>query len=285
MKYYSFLITLLFGFVLGTVLSCKKEYNNTKSYSESGDSLTLSSSMETLDQEGSNKAINKSVFDFSPTSTTGQIIKHNYYSLSYSEKAEQAEWVAYELKKTYLKNSIFKRPYFIKDPSVTTGSAHWRNYKRSGYDKGHLCPGADMEFDINAYNDTFFTSNISPQNREFNGGIWNRLEQKVRYWAAKYDGVYVVTGGVLSTQIRTIGDEDVVVPKYFYKVLLDDSIGSYKMIAFLIPNEKSERPLYDFVVSVDSLEKMTGIDFFPKLNDKIENSLEKRNDYKEWFFN
>lgn len=223
-------------------------------------------------------------FDYLPTSTTKQIVKHDYYSLSYNEKYEQAEWVAYELKKSYVRSSNFERPYFIEDPKVKTRSADWRNYKKSGYDKGHLCPAGDMEFGINAYNDTFFTSNISPQTHDFNGGVWNRLEQKARYWATKYDGVYVVTGGVLQPNLKTIGQEKVLVPNYFYKILLDNSNGKYKMIAFLVPNAKSNKPLYEFVVSVDSIEKMTLIDFFPKLDDKIENSLEKRSDYKDWSF-
>ncbi len=227
---------------------------------------------------------NKS-FDYLPTSTTNQIVKHEYFTLSYNEKYEQAEWVAYELKKSYVRNSNFKRPYFIEDPKVKTGSADWRNYKKSGYDKGHLCPAGDMEFVINAYNDTFFTSNISPQLHDFNGGVWNRLEQKVRYWATKYDGIYVITAGVLQPNLKTIGQEKVIVPKYFYKILLDNSNGKYKMIAFLVPNEKSDKPLYSFVVSVDSIEKMTGINFFPKLEDKTENSLEKNSDYKDWSFN
>jgi len=224
-------------------------------------------------------------FDFLPTSTTHQIIKHDYFTLSYNEKYEQAEWVAYELKKSYIRSSNFKRPYFMEDPKVKTGSADWRNYKKSGYDKGHLCPAADMEFTINAYNDTFFTSNISPQNHDFNSGVWNRLEQKVRYWATKYDGVYVITGGILKPSLKTIGKEEVLVPNYFYKIVLNNSNGNYKMIAFLVPNMKSNKPLYDFVVSVDSIEKMTGIDFFPKLDDKTENSLEKNSDYKAWSFN
>jgi endonuclease G len=224
-------------------------------------------------------------FDFLPSSTTNQIIKHDYFTLSYSEKNEQAEWVAYELKKSYVRNANFKRPYFIEDSKVKTGSADWRNYKKSGYDKGHLCPAGDMEFALNAYNDTFFTSNISPQIHDFNGGIWNRLEQKTRYWATKYDGVYVITGGVLNSSLKTIGKEEVSVPNYFYKILLDNSNGDYKMIAFLVPNIKSSKPIYDFVVSVDRIEKLTGINFFPKLNDKTENSLEKNSDYKAWSFN
>ena len=224
-------------------------------------------------------------FDFLPSSTTNQIIRHDYYTLSYSEKHEQAELVAYELKKNYVKNNDFKRPYFIEDPKVKTGSADWRNYKKSGYDKGHLCPAGDMEFALKAYNDTFFTSNISPQLHDFNGGIWNRLEQKVRYWATKYDGIYVVTGGILHPSLQTIGKEKVSVPNYFYKILLDYSNGQYRMIAFLVPSKKSDKPLYDFVVSVDTVEKMTGIDFFPKLDDKIENNLEKASNYKAWSFN
>jgi len=233
---------------------------------------------------GSEPVSQKPFFDFLPTSTTKQMVKHDYYTLSYNEKYEQAEWVAYELKKSYVRSSNFDRPYFIEDPKVKTGSADWRNYKKSGYDKGHLCPAGDMEFAINAYNDTFFTSNISPQKHEFNGGVWNRLEQKVRYWATKYDGVYVITAGVLQPNLKTIGQEKVLVPNYFYKILLDNSNGQYKMIAFLVPNAKSNKPLYEFVVSVDSIEKMTGIDFFPKLDDKTENRLEKNSDYKAWSF-
>lgn len=233
----------------------------------------------------SKNIISKPAFDFLPTSTTNQIIKHPYYTLSYNEKHEQAEWVAYELKKSYVKNNDFKRPFFIEDPKVKTQSADWRNYRNSGYDKGHLCPAGDMEFDRNAYTDTFYTSNISPQLHDFNAGIWNRLEQKTRYWATKYDGVYVVTGGILTPSLQTIGQEKVSIPKYFYKVLLNQSNGQYRMIAFLVPNKKSNQPLYDFIVSVDQLEKMTGIDFFPKLEDKIEHRLEKGSDYKEWSFN
>lgn len=224
-------------------------------------------------------------FNYLPTSTTNQVVIHDYFTLSYNEKHEQAEWVAYELKKSYVNNNNFKRPYFTEDKKVKTKSADWQNYKNSGYDKGHLCPAGDMEFSISAYNDTFFTSNISPQLHDFNGGIWNRLEQKVRYWAIKYDGVYVITGGILQSSLKTIGKEHVSVPNYFYKILLNNSNGKYKMIAFLIPNKKSDKPLYSFVVSVDSIEKMTGIDFFPQLNDNIESVLEKNTDYKSWVFN
>ena len=219
-----------------------------------------------------------------PTSTTNQIIKHDFYTLSYSEKYEQSEWVAYELKKSHLSKSNLDRPYFIDDPLVETGSASWKNYKRSGYDKGHLCPAADRRFSRAAFDETFYTSNISPQLNDFNAGIWNTLEQKTRYWAAKYDGLYVITGGVLCENLESIGNENVAVPDYFYKILLDKSRGEYKVIAFLLPHEASEKPLYNFVVSIDEIEKRTGIDFFPNLPDAIENKLEENSDYKKWSF-
>ena len=221
---------------------------------------------------------------FLPTSTTGQIVHHKGYSLSYSEPNEQAEWVAYELKKSQLSNAHFKRPYFEIDKAVKTGAANWRHYKNSGYDRGHLCPAADRNYNESAFDETFLTSNISPQKHDFNAGIWNILEQKVRYWAAKYDGVFVVTGGVLSKGLKTIGEEHVAVPKQFYKIILDNTNGRIKMIAFLIPHEQSSKPLYSFVVSVDSIEKLTGIDFFPELEDSVENKLEASSNYKKWSF-
>jgi len=224
-------------------------------------------------------------FDFLPTSTTQQIVIHDTYTLSYAEEYEQAEWVAYELKQNDISNANFVRPFFIEDKQVQTGSADWRNYKKSGYDKGHLCPAGDRKFSKKAFDETFLTSNISPQKHDFNDGIWNRLEQKIRYWATKYNGIYVVTGGVLESGLATIGNENVAVPKYFYKVVLDEDNGKFRMIGFLVPAVDSDKPLYEFVVSVDEIERRTGIDFFPKLGDTTENRLEKSSDYKSWSFN
>ncbi|WP_157491956.1 DNA/RNA non-specific endonuclease [Gelidibacter mesophilus] len=220
---------------------------------------------------------------FLPSSTTGQVIHHQRYSLSYSEPHEQAEWVAYELKKSHLSKSNFKRPYFEIDPAVKTGAASWRNYKNSGYDRGHLCPAGDRNYNQKAHDETFLTSNISPQNHEFNAGIWNSLEQKVRDWARKYDGVYVVAGGVLKDNLATIGNEKVAVPEHFYKIIYDPN--NQKMIAFLMPSKDSKEPLCKFVVPVDSVEVLTGIDFFPQLEDVLENKLEAMSTYYGWSFN
>jgi endonuclease G len=228
-------------------------------------------------------AFQKAKINLLPASTTHQLIRHDFYTLSYSERYEQAEWVAYELKSN-AGSANYKRPYFIQDPKVNSRSADWRNYKNSGYDKGHLCAAGDMKFSEHAFDDTFFTSNVSPQLHAFNDGIWNRLEQKTRYWAGKYNGIYVVTGGILKPGLKTIGKEKVAVPDAFYKILLRQTNGKYEIIAFVVPHSDSNKPLYDFVVSVDQIEKMTGIDFFPDLDDATENNLERRNDYKAWSF-
>lgn len=211
-----------------------------------------------------------------PTSTTGQVVKHSYYCLSYSEPYEQAEWVAYALSKSQLTYEDRRRPYFIEDPWVTTKSADWRNYRGSGYDRGHLCPAGDRRFSVQAYNETFYTSNITPQDKEFNAGLWNRLEMQVRAWAKRYGIVYVYTGGILTSGLEEIGEEDVDVPKYFYKIVARGTPEDLKVIAFIVPNYESNLPLENFLVSVDAIEERTGIDFFHHLSKSQEELIESK---------
>ncbi len=220
-----------------------------------------------------------------PSSTTGAIVAHSYYSLSYNEPFEQAEWVAYMLKKSQLTRDQRKRPFFIEDPKVKTKSADWRNYKGSGYDRGHLCPAGDRRFSEQAYNETFYTSNISPQDRDFNAGVWNRLELQVRAWAGRYDELFVVTGGVLEPGLREIGEEDVDVPRYYYKIVARGEPNAPKILAFLFLGKESTKPLGQFTVSVDEIEKRTGIDFFENLPDGLEASLEGKVEVGDWNFN
>lgn len=222
--------------------------------------------------------------NFLPSSTTGAIVKHRYYSLSYNEPFEQAEWVAYVLKKSQLTRDQRKRPFFIEDPKVKTKSADWRNYKGSGYDRGHLCPAGDRRFSEQAYNETFYTSNISPQDRNFNAGIWNRLELQVRDWAGHYHELFVVTGGVLEPGLQEIGEEDVDVPRYYYKIIARGAQDNPKILAFLFLGKESTKPLRQFTVSVDEIEKRTGIDFFENLPDELEARLERDLAIGDWQF-
>ena len=222
--------------------------------------------------------------DLLPTSTTGAIVEHDHFLLSYHEAYEQAEWVAYRLKPSDLTHDDRRRPYFIEDPRVRTKSADWRNYRGSGYDRGHLCPAGDRRFSEYAYNETFYTSNITPQHADFNAGIWNRLEQQVRYWAKRHGTLFVVTGGVLEKGLPSIGDEDVAVPKYFYKIIFRGDKTNVKVIAFLFPHKESQAPLQQFLVSVDELERMTGIDFFEKLPNTLEDRIESKVVIDGWKF-
>ncbi|GMN09957.1 DNA/RNA non-specific endonuclease [Croceitalea sp. MTPC9] len=221
---------------------------------------------------------------FLPSSTTNAIISHNYYMLSYNEPFEQAEWVMYELKKSHLTYDDRKRPYFIEDPKVKTKSADWRNYKRSGYDRGHLCPAGDRRFSEYAYNETFYTSNISPQRKDFNAGVWNRLEQQVRQWCKRYGDLYVVTGGVLEDGLEEIGDEDVDVPNAFYKIVFRKSNDKIKIVAFLFPHRETQEPLANFLVSIDQIETKTGIDFFHDMPKEAQRNLERKVLKKDWNF-
>jgi endonuclease G len=260
----------LYSIFLAIFSSC--QINNEKT-TETTDTITVPTT--------ENYTVNNA-FSFLPTSTSNVIYEHKGYTFSYLEPHEQSEWVAYLLEDGKWKFSNLERPLFEQDPIVKTESAHWVNYKKSGYTKGHLCPAGDRKQSQELYNETFFTSNASPQLYDFNAGVWNRLENKVRYWAGKYDGIYVITGGVLTDDLETIGKENVSVPKYFYKVLLTKD--KTRMVAFLVPHKKSNLPLYEFVISVDELEQKTGINFFPKLNDATENKLEASKDYKGWSF-
>ncbi|MEM6892787.1 MAG: DNA/RNA non-specific endonuclease [Bacteroidota bacterium] len=214
----------------------------------------------------------------------GEIVMHQYFMLSYRDAYEQAEWVAYVLKPEQLTQDDRRRPYFIEDPKVSSKSADWRNYKGSGYDRGHLCPAGDRRFLEQAYNETFYTSNISPQDREFNAGVWNRLEQKTRYWCKKYGDLVVITGGILEKGLEEIGEEDVDVPKQFYKIMYRDGEEGEALIAFLMPNKESNRPLQDFAVSVSEIENLTGLNFFESKSTSWQDQFEKGTELNPWRF-
>lgn len=222
--------------------------------------------------------------EYLPSSTTGDIVHHSYFSLSYNEPFEQAEWVAYTLHKNHLTYDDRERPYFIEDPWVKTKSADWRNYKGSGYDRGHLCPAGDRRFTEQAYNETFYTSNISPQDRFFNAGVWNRLEIQIRRWAKRYGKLMVITGGVLEPGLEEIGDEGVDVPNRFYKIVARKEEGKHKIIGFLIQGFEQQKPLERFCVPIDSIEALTGIDFFPELDIGLQTELEAELDTGQWEF-
>ena len=217
-----------------------------------------------------------------PASTTGEVVRHTWFVLSYDEDHEQAEWVAYELTRERLDKNWADRPNsFRPDPAVRTESATPRDYNGSGYDRGHLCAAADMAFDAAAIDETFLMSNMSPQVSAFNGGIWRELEECTRDWARKFKRLYVATGPVLTqTPLGSIGFSKVTVPAAYYKVLYAPE--QHKAIAFVMPNELSAKPVMDFACSIDQVEKLTGLDFFPSLLKDLDEELEGSLDKDAW---
>lgn len=209
------------------------------------------------------------------TSPEHTIISHTGFSLTYNESHEQANWVAYELTREKTVKVAERTDKFLSDPKVTTGTAVNQDYTKSGYDKGHLAPAADMSWSEIAMNESFYFSNISPQLPGFNRGIWKRLEELVRTWAVENDAIYIVTGPVLSEGLQSIGTNKVSIPDYFYKVILDYSAPDIKGIGFIFPHASSNEPLFNYAVSIDSIELLTGIDFFPSLPDSHEILIEK----------
>jgi endonuclease G, mitochondrial len=213
------------------------------------------------------------------------VIQHTAYSLEYCEKHEQAYWVAYELTKSETEKKFERTDKFIVDPTVSTGTANAEDYAKSGYDRGHLAPAGDMAWSEKSMIESFYYSNMSPQLPGFNRGIWKRLEELVRDWAIENESIYVVTGPILKKDLPTIGADKVSVPERYYKVILDYKEPSLKAIAFVLPNESSQESLTKYVVSIDSVEILTGIDFFPKLDDKEETRIEKTVCISCWTWN
>lgn len=219
-------------------------------------------------------------------SNTDIIVQHTGYTLSYAEEYEQPYWVAYVLTADKVfSNSSTRQDNFREDPYVPTGSATLADYKGSGYDRGHLIPAADQKWSEQAMDDSFYLSNMSPQVGSFNRGIWAKLESVVRTFAAQNQTICVVTGPVLTDgPYESIGINQVAVPNYYYKAILDYSGDEHKAIGFLLKNEGSSADLTSFAVSIDYLEELTGLDFFPALPDDEEEVLEASFDVTLWDF-
>lgn len=221
-----------------------------------------------------------------PTPIKGaQLVEHTGYTLSYNEEYEVPNYVAYELTRDEVYGGGNRKDNFRADPAISTGSATLEDYKSSGYDRGHLAPAADFKWSGEAMSDTFYLSNMAPQEGDFNRGIWSDLEATVRQFAVDNEKIYVVTGPVLTDgPYKTIGKNKVAVPNSYYKVILDYTDPDIKAIGFLMPGVGSKEPLQSFAVSIDEVEKATNIDFFPSLPAEVEDLLESTYDTSKWNF-
>lgn len=236
-----------------------------------------------------------------PDAPDHQIRAFQYYTICYRKSYEQAEWSAYCLRDWMLQKNAKRTNDFRPDPQIAGGSATLADYKKSGYDRGHLTPAGDMVFSREAMSETFYMSNMCPQAAAFNRGIWKDLEDQVREWAKLYGAAYVVSGPVLSkpaSEYPFIGESKVAVPEFFYKAILvpiyDDGLeedspepletcADVIAIAFVIPNKACEGDFWRYAKSVDEAEEITGLDFFPLLEDGVENRAEAECDPRPWY--
>jgi endonuclease G len=201
--------------------------------------------------------------------TTDTIVTLSGFDLGYNEQYEQAAWVAYVLTREEIEaGTVNRTDNFRPDTAIHTGSSTLEDYRGSGFDRGHLAPAGDMKWSPLAMSESFLMSNMSPQLPAFNRGIWSRLESKVRDWAVEKDSLYVITGPLFTENDSIIGINQVGVPGYYFKVLVDLSPPDHGMIAFLLPHSGSSEELIHFAIPVDSLEQLSGYDFFSEAPDQ-----------------
>ena len=209
------------------------------------------------------------------SSTGGQILKRKGYTLSYNADYKTPQWVAWELTKKETKGKEGRTNKFLPDPDVRGAKAYTGDYTKSGYDRGHMAPAADMKWSKKAMEESFYMSNICPQNQKLNRDDWGDLEQLCRSWARKYGTVYIACGPIYDKkQPKRIGEHRVAVPDRFFKVVLIYNRKSPIAMGFLFDNKAHHQALEKYMVPVDSVEKVTGMDFFSKLPDDVENRIE-----------
>lgn len=205
----------------------------------------------------------------------GQVIERTGYTLSYNADYKTPQWVAWELTQQETQGEEGRTDKFIPDPDVRGAKAYTKDYTNSGYDRGHMAPAADMKWSRKAMEESFYLSNICPQNPNLNRGDWNDLEEKSRQWARRFGKIYIACGPIYDNKSpKRIGNNKIGVPDAFYKVILINDQRNPQAIGFIFENRAGHQPLKKYIVTVDSVEKRTGIDFFPTLPDEIENKIE-----------
>ena len=205
----------------------------------------------------------------------GQVIYRTGYTLAYDAKTRTPQWVAWELTKKETQGTEERSNDFQPDPDVKGAKVVTKDYSHSGYDRGHMAPAADMKWSKKAMMESFYMSNICPQDHNLNTSDWSELENKSRQWARRYGKVYIVCGPIYNGKRNEyIGDHRVKVPDAFFKVVLINEKKKQCAMGFYFENEAGERKLQEYLVPVDRLEQLTGMDFFSALPDNLEDRLE-----------
>lgn len=222
------------------------------------------------------------------------------YSIEWDCKDKAQRWTCYQMhngnsaenwKRNDWTDTSWKGDPFQEDTSIPKQyRTTLADYRNSGYDRGHICPSADRLYSKDVNEQTFYMSNMHPQLHAFNAGIWDNMENQVRAWNVNEfrDTLFVCKGGTINAslkQVKTHTKSGLIVPKYFFMAILCKKNGKYKAIAFWATHtdtKSSDKKPYDYTLSIDELEKKTGIDFFCNLPDNIENEVEMTADRSSW---
>ncbi|WP_294586911.1 DNA/RNA non-specific endonuclease [uncultured Bacteroides sp.] len=218
-------------------------------------------------------------------STPEQIFYRKGYTVSYNKELKIPNWVAWELSPEKLIERESRTDKFLPDPDLPEDEAVTTNdYKGAGMDRGHMCPAGDNRWHWKAMQESFYMTNICPQNHNLNRGDWKELEEACRKWAVAEGKIYIVCGPILYKQKhRTIGKQHrITVPEAFFKVILCTTSTPPKAIGFIYKNASGNHPLDSYVNSVDEVERITGIDFFPALPDEVEDKVEATYNLSLW---
>ena len=203
------------------------------------------------------------------------ILHRTAFTISYNNDYKTPNWVAWELTRAETEGTEGRKNKFEPDPDLPEPRAEHSDYTPSGYDRGHMAPAADMKWNKKAMEESFYMSNICPQNRKLNRDDWGDLEEKCRNWAEKYGKAYIVCGPIYDSKSpKRIGKHKIAVPERFFKAILIYEGKTPIAMGFLFENKAHHQNLKNYLVSVDKIEEETGLDFFSKLPDTIESRIE-----------
>lgn len=212
-----------------------------------------------------------------------QVIAHLGYTVSYNPQWLVPNWVAYELTDSETNGEQERSNHFKPDPQVEGYPVVTSDYSKSGYDRGHMAPAADMKWSEQAMRESFYMTNICPQLHNLNAGDWKDLEELARAWAKQYGSIYIACGPIVEPDHPTIGKtHPIAVPAAFYKVFLRQTPAGWTSIGFIMPNQAGNRPLMTYMLTVDEVEDRTGLDFFYNLPDSIESQVESTYSLSHW---
>jgi len=213
-----------------------------------------------------------------------ELLDYEGMTVSFNPQTHQPNWVAWELLESETDGDRTRKDaQFAPDPEVAA-SAYPSDYTNSGFDRGHMAPAGDMKWSATAMRQSFYMTNICPQSGELNRGTWNRIEEKCRQKATADSALIIVCGPIFEPDeaVQRIGQTGVAVPRRFFKVILSPYTDPPTAIGFILPNGRVPGGMQTHAVSVDSVEAVTGHNFFSQLPPQTEKEVESRCDFNRW---